>query len=47
MAAGSGVAAWSYEPELWGRCGQGPDEEAALAALTDRRVRLRQELSRM
>jgi hypothetical protein len=34
MAADSGVAAWSYEPELWGRCGQGPDEPTALAALT-------------
>jgi hypothetical protein len=33
MAADSGVAAWSYEPELWGRCGQGPDEASALAAL--------------
>jgi hypothetical protein len=34
MATDSGVAAWSYEPELWGRCGQGPDEPSALAALT-------------
>lgn len=34
MATDSGVAAWSYEPELWGRCGQGPDEASALAALT-------------
>jgi hypothetical protein len=36
LASDSGVAAWSYEPELWGRCGQGPDEVTALAALTDR-----------
>ena len=36
LASDSGVAAWSYEPELWGRCGQGPDEATALAALTDR-----------
>lgn len=36
LATDSGVAAWSYAPELWGRCGQGPDEAAALAALTDR-----------
>ena len=36
LAADSGVAAWSYAPELWGRCGQGPDEATALAALTDR-----------
>jgi hypothetical protein len=36
LASDSGVAAWSYEPELWGRCGQGPDEPTALAALTDR-----------
>jgi hypothetical protein len=34
MASDSGVAAWSYEPSLWGRCGQGPDEATALAALT-------------
>jgi len=36
LATDSGVAAWSYAPELWGRCGQGPDEATALAALTDR-----------
>jgi hypothetical protein len=36
LATDSGVAAWSYEPELWGRCGQGADEATALAALTDR-----------
>ena len=36
MATDSGVAAWSYAPDLWGRCGQGPDEATALAALTDR-----------
>jgi hypothetical protein len=35
LASDSGVAAWSYAPELWGRCGQGPDEATALAALTD------------
>jgi hypothetical protein len=34
MASESGVAAWSYEPSLWGRCGQGADEAAALTALT-------------
>jgi hypothetical protein len=22
LATDSGVAAWSYAPELWGRCGQ-------------------------
>lgn len=26
-------AAWVFEPELWGRCGQGPDQAAALADL--------------
>ena len=36
MAADSGVAAWSFAPELWGRCGQGPDEATALAGLTGR-----------
>jgi hypothetical protein len=36
LATDSGVAAWSYAPSLWGRCGQGPDEATALAALTDR-----------
>ncbi|HEY6746180.1 MAG TPA: hypothetical protein VI357_10745 [Mycobacteriales bacterium] len=34
MAYDSGIAAWSYEPALWGRCGQGPDEPTALANLT-------------
>lgn len=26
-------AVWVFEPDLWGRCGQGPDERAALADL--------------
>jgi hypothetical protein len=34
LATDSGVAAWSYEPELWGCCGQGPDEASALAGLS-------------
>ncbi|HZC25521.1 MAG TPA: hypothetical protein VE287_00775 [Actinopolymorphaceae bacterium] len=30
IAADSGVAAWAFEVELWGVCGQGADERAAL-----------------
>ncbi len=35
MASEHGAAAWTFEPDLWGRCGQGVDEPAALAALVD------------
>ena len=33
MAYDSGVVAWTYDLNAWGRCGQGPDEASALADL--------------
>lgn len=33
MAHDSGSAAWAYDLDLWGRCGQGRDETEALHAL--------------
>jgi len=36
MAADGWSAAWSFDLAHWGTCGQGPDEEAALADLATR-----------
>jgi hypothetical protein len=36
MAADNSSAAWAFDPEFWGRCGQGDDE--ALALLDLRRI---------
>lgn len=36
MAAEDWSAAWTFDLEHWGTCGQGPDEEAALADLAAR-----------
>jgi hypothetical protein len=33
MAADQAAAAWAFELDLWGRCGQGPDEDSAVRAL--------------
>jgi hypothetical protein len=33
MAGDRAAAAWAFELDLWGHCGQGPDEEDALRAL--------------
>jgi hypothetical protein len=33
MAADHATVAWAFDLDLWGRCGQGTDEESALAAL--------------
>ncbi|MEQ7005912.1 DinB family protein [Actinopolymorpha sp. B17G11] len=33
MAFDHGSAAWSFEVDVWGRCGQGPDEAKALGDL--------------
>ncbi|MEV0799654.1 DinB family protein [Kribbella sp. NPDC050281] len=33
LAMDDGTAAWVFEPERWGRCGQGADEAAALRDL--------------
>jgi hypothetical protein len=33
MAADQAVAAWAFELDLWGHCGQGPDEDRAVRAL--------------
>jgi hypothetical protein len=33
MAADRAVAAWAFELDLWGRCGQGIDEDSAVRAL--------------
>lgn len=35
MASDDGSAAWVFEPDWWGRCGQGGDEDSALAALRE------------
>jgi hypothetical protein len=35
MAEDHCTAAWTFDADLWGRCGQGPDEGTALAALAD------------
>jgi hypothetical protein len=33
MAADCAAAAWAFEPDMWGRCGQGHNEESAVRAL--------------
>ena len=33
MAYDRGVVAWTFDPNAWGRCGQGEDEPSALAEL--------------
>lgn len=33
MAADHAAAAWAFDPDLWGRCGQGHDEDSAVRAL--------------
>jgi hypothetical protein len=35
MASDHTTAAWTFDLDLWGRCGQGPDEERALTALVE------------
>jgi hypothetical protein len=35
MADDRAAAAWTFEPDLWGRCGQGHDEESAVRALRE------------
>lgn len=34
LADDHSTAAWAFDLDLWGRCGQGPDEDSALAALS-------------
>jgi hypothetical protein len=45
MAADNGVAAWLFDADHWGRCGQGATEAAALADLGRRGLVVRERIA--